>query len=201
MNVAGERLLREFSEVVGSGAGADEMGAALSRALAPVVGHDAIAMIGMCPTAGVGLSPYGYWHGIEPGFGREFLHRYHNGELPCMPSELARRPVPAGVLSVGHGDPRCQQAAARLLAPHGAGSQLHLLLKNGRGVWGQLGMTRAEGGRPFNDAEVSRLLQLVPTLVKSLRDHVTAGPLTPPGAPLSPGVVIVGADQAIRAIT
>ncbi|GAB3981465.1 LuxR C-terminal-related transcriptional regulator [Actinoallomurus acanthiterrae] len=197
--------MREFSEAAESGAGADEIGEALSRALAPVVGHDAIALTGHCPTTGVGPSPFGFWYGLEPGFGQEFLRHYYQGyyqgDLPCMPSELERRPVPAGVLTVGHGPEPCRQMATRLLSPHGVGSQLHLLLRDGRGVWGQLGLTRAEGARPFDAAEVERLHRLAPTLVGHLRDQVTAGPLTPAVPAPPPGVVIVGADHTIRATT
>jgi len=77
--------MREFSEAAESGAGADEIGEALSRALAPMVGHDAMALVGTCRTAGMGLSPFGFWHGLESGFGQEFLRHYHQGDLPCMP--------------------------------------------------------------------------------------------------------------------
>ncbi|NUT47820.1 MAG: helix-turn-helix transcriptional regulator, partial [Saccharothrix sp.] len=70
-----------------------------------------------------------------------------------------------------------------------------------RGVWGTLGLIRAEGGRPFDGGDVARARRLGPVLATFLRRYVTGGPLVARTPSPPPGVLILGPDHAIRAVT
>ncbi|GAA4628414.1 hypothetical protein GCM10023196_044660 [Actinoallomurus vinaceus] len=189
-----DRMARELYAAARQGATSNELGEAISRALGAVA-HDAVHLAGTCPAAGFGPASFSFWHGVEADFGRALLRDYHAGLHPCPPEDLARLPVPAGV--VGPGDGRTR----RLFDAHGVGCELRLLLRDSWGTWGILGLLRAEGGRPFDGRDIARAAQAAPALAKVVRGYVTAGPLTPAGPAPPPGVVILGPDHAIRSAT
>ncbi|MGW8358355.1 hypothetical protein [Streptomyces wedmorensis] len=90
-----------------------------------------------------------------------------------------------------------------LLAEHGAGSQLRLLLADARGVWGVLRLLRSAGTRPFGEDDARQAVRLRDALVAALRRYGTSGPPCPESdAPvLAPGVVVVGADHRVKAVS
>ncbi|NRQ31781.1 helix-turn-helix transcriptional regulator [Nonomuraea sp. NN258] len=176
------------------GVPAGEVGAAVSAAIAPWVEHDALRLVGTSPATGLGQGSFSFWHGYERELVRALLfHRYAEGD-PVRPAALAGRPVPMGVAGA-------DERARAVFAAHGAACELRLVLRDSRGVWGLLGLVRAAGRRPFDDADAARAALLVPALVAALRRHVTTAPLAPTVPALPAGVVIVGPDDAIRAIT
>ncbi|TDD81513.1 helix-turn-helix transcriptional regulator [Actinomadura rubrisoli] len=192
--------LGELCAAARQGASADDLGEAVSRALAPVVAHDALSLVGSNPGAGFGPASFSFRHRYDPALGLALLRAAYAGEDPCTPRELVQRPVPAGVTGADGGGHR-DLLARRLLASHGVGSELRLLLRDARGVWGCLVLLRAQGGRPFEDEEVSRAAHLAPTLIAALRAYVTAGPLVPADPAPPTGVIIVGPDHEPRAVT
>lgn len=201
MNRVVDRLGTELSAGAGQGATWDELGEAISRAIAPTVAHDAVRLVATSPTSGVGLAPFAFWHGYEPDFARTLLRNFFTGGDPQLPADRARRPVLSGVVGAGDRGGRREQVTRRIFAEHGAGCELRLLLRDSRGIWGSLGLLRARGARPFDGDEVRRVASLGPALIAALRALVRAGPLWP-AAPTPPaGVVIVGADHTIRAET
>ncbi|MFI0480760.1 response regulator transcription factor [Actinomadura sp. 9N215] len=153
-----------MSEAADPGASAADLGEALSRAIAPLVAHDAVKLLGTSPNAGSALWSFGFWHAYDPDF--------------C-------RPRPRTGTGPGNG----------------TGSEMRLLLRDARGRWGQLGLVRAERGRPFDETDVKRAAQLAPTLIAFLRAYVTAGPLAPSVPPPPPGVFVIGPDEAVRTAT
>ena len=186
----------------------DEAGAAISRIVARWVGHDGLRLVGTSPATGLGLGSFSFWHGYEPEFiGALALNRYLHGD-PCPPVALARRPVPVG--QVGQVDQPAGAArqadddglrVRELLAAHGVSYELRLVLRDARGVWGLLGLLRVAGSRPFDAADAERAARLGSVLIAALRHHVTAGPLTPSSPALPAGLIVVGADHTLRAIT
>jgi DNA-binding CsgD family transcriptional regulator len=145
--------------------------------MARVVAHDALMLTGHTPADGL------------PAFGMTFGY---DDELFYA------------VQSLGHhlGTAYDREGPARNpLSIHGIGSELRMPLRDRRGAWGTLSLLRSEGGRPYDTRELSRAGRLAPALTAFLREYVTAGPLMP-SAPMAPaGVVIVRADQRIRALT
>lgn len=196
---SGGRLLDELSAAVRYGANADELARELSRGIQPAVAHDAMRLVATSPAVRGLPSAFSFWCGYEPGLGGELLRGYYSGDDPCLPGDLVRRTVPAGVL--GAGDGRRDRLARELLSAHGAGGELRVLLRDARGTWGLLALLRSEGGRPFDAGDACAAARLSAVLIDVLRRYATAGPLAPPGLRPPPGVWIIGADDAIRSAT
>ncbi|WUH98069.1 helix-turn-helix transcriptional regulator [Spirillospora sp. NBC_00431] len=194
-----DQLARDLCAQVREGAAPAELGGVISRAVAPVVAHDGVRLVGSSPATKVGS--FSFWQGIEPDLGHTWLYNFFAGADPLSPDDLARRRVPAGVVGAGTGGERRDQMMRRLFASHGVGCELRLLLRDARGLWGSLGLLRAQGGRPFDQQDVHRVARLTPALLAALRGYVTAGPLTTVGPAPPAGVLIVGADHVIRAAT
>ncbi|WP_461006376.1 helix-turn-helix transcriptional regulator [Streptomyces capparidis] len=205
MTEAADRVGRELSAVLGQGANGDELGEAVSRAVAPSVPHDAVTLVATSPAVGFGVPAFSFWHGVEPDIGRALMHRFYAGEGLCPPQALARRPVPVDIAHFGAGNAAAPGArewpAEGTLAALGVGGELRLLLRDARGPWGMLGLLRSRGARPFGEADARRAARLVPALVSFLRGYVRQGPLVPTVPALPPGVVVLGADGAFRAGT
>ncbi|GGR88612.1 helix-turn-helix transcriptional regulator [Streptomyces aureoverticillatus] len=205
MSVQG-RLGRDLLAAVELGAAADELGAEVSRVVASVVPHDAATLIATSPTAGLGIASFTFWHAVEPDIGRALVRRFYAGNDPYPPQTLARRAVPVGIQHAARGgagtahavNPRSPIAA---LAALGIGSELQLLIRDARGVWGMLGLLRSQGAGPFSEADARRTAELAPLLVAFLRGYVTRAPLVPTAPMPAPGVTIVGPDGSVRAAT
>ncbi|QIB48134.1 helix-turn-helix transcriptional regulator [Streptomyces aureoverticillatus] len=204
-----DRLRGDLLAAVELGVAADELSAVISRVVASVVPHDAAALIATSPTAGLGIPSFTFLHGVEPDIGRAMVHRFYAGNDPFPPRALARRAVPAGVVGAAHdGTPEPDGARKPDEAPPrpplttlGVGSELQLLIRDARGVWGMLGLLRSQGAAPFNEADTRRTAELATLLVDFLRGYVTRAPLVPALPTLPPGVTIIGPDGTVRAAT
>ncbi|EPH41178.1 helix-turn-helix transcriptional regulator [Streptomyces aurantiacus] len=198
-----DRIGRDLLAAVELGAAADELGAEISRVVASVVPHDAAALIATTPTAGLGIASFTFWQGIEPDVGRALVRRFYAGNDPHPPRTLARRALPVGILHAARGGARTPEGVSprSSLAALGVGSELQLLIRDARGVWGMLGLLRSQGAGLFSEADARRAAELAPLLVAFLRGYVTRAPLVPTAPLPAPGVTIVGADGAVRAGT
>jgi DNA-binding CsgD family transcriptional regulator len=192
-----DRLYRDLCAALVPGAGVAEIGAELSRVIAPVVAHDALRCGAMNPASGLGVSSLAFWHGYPPDLGRELLSADGvEAELREL-ARLARQHVPVAVA-----DRRLRSGACdRPPAKNGAGEELCLVLRDTRGVWGLLCLLRTAGGRPFDDGDARRIAGVGPSLIAAIRSYVTAEPVGPPAHDLSPGMIVVGADGRVKAMT
>ncbi|MGR6919537.1 response regulator transcription factor [[Actinomadura] parvosata] len=180
-----ERAAHELRALPQGAVGVAELGAAISAAIGPWVPHDALRLVGTSPATGLGQGSFSFWHRYEEELVRSLLARRATGHGdPCRPAALARRRVPAAVARGAEG-----------------GGELRVLLRDGRGVWGLLGLVRAGDARPFCADDVRRAVQLGPALMTLLRRHVTAAPLAPTIPALPAGLITVSAGQAIRTVT
>ncbi|MEU6730856.1 helix-turn-helix transcriptional regulator [Nonomuraea wenchangensis] len=201
-----DRLLHDLRTMTGRGIAPGELGAAISAAVRPWVGHDALRLVGTSPATGLGQGSFSFWHRYEEELVRALLaHRSAHGD-PCRPSALAGRRAPVGIAGAtaegAAGATAGESAGARTaFVAGGAAAELRLLLRDGHGVWGLLGLVRAEGSRPFSADDVRRAVRLGPALIALLRRHVTAGPLAPTVPALPAGLVIVAEGQGIRTVT
>ncbi|MFI6688471.1 helix-turn-helix transcriptional regulator [Streptomyces sp. NPDC050485] len=185
-----DRLLGELRGALVPGAGIEESGAALSRVIAPIVAHDGLRCGVMNPSLGVGISALGFWHGYGPDLGRELMSvgSFAAG-LPEL-GRLARQTVPVGVVDL-----------SVPLGAFGVGEELCLVLRDTRGVWGLVSLTRAAGGRPFDADDTHAIAAVGRPLIAALRGCVTARPVAPTADGLPPGMLVVGADGKVRAMT
>jgi DNA-binding CsgD family transcriptional regulator len=126
--------------------------------------------------------------------GRVVLLSNYQGRDASLPRDLARRP-PVSVAG------RRDRAERRVFAAVGAGAELRMVVRDSRGVWGLLGLLRADDRRPFDRQDTIMATQLIPPLAAVLRGVVTASPLRTSAPALLPGVMIIGADHRVRATT
>ncbi|MFI7134371.1 helix-turn-helix transcriptional regulator [Nonomuraea sp. NPDC050153] len=195
------RIAHELGAALGPAAGPADVGAAISQIVGRRVAHDALRLVGLNPAIGIGLGAFSFWHEYQPALiSALVLNRYLHGD-PCPLPVLARQSVPVCVVGAGCGDGRRNTLIRRILASHGAGSELRLLIRDRHGVWGLLGLLRAEGGRPFDDRDFRRVQQLAPALQAAMRGYVTAGPLTPTVPALPTGVITISPDHTVRSIS
>ncbi|MFE2274902.1 response regulator transcription factor [Streptomyces lavendulae] len=194
------RLARDLYAAAHHDAGTGGRGAGISRVLAPLLPHDGLSLVATDPATGLGLGSFSFWHEYAPSLVTDLvMHRYRGGD-PCRPAALAGLPTPATVVGPpgeGPADPRVRE----ILTANGAGSELRLLLQDRHGVWGSLGLLRCAGACPFDRDDLQRAARIGPALVTALRRYVTEGPLFPVAPELPAGVVTVGPDHTIRAVS
>ncbi|MBF6327667.1 helix-turn-helix transcriptional regulator [Nocardia transvalensis] len=194
-----DRLTRYLCGAVEEGAGVSELGAAISRGIAPGLAHDAVNVVASGTTCTRSQLSFGFSFKTEPGFRQAQVRHYFTEDEPHLIAEMAARPVPVDIVGAGSGGGTVRDR--ELLTMHGIGSSLRLLLCDSRGAWGVLELLRSQGGRPFDDEDSEQAARLTPALLAVLRRYVTAGPLLPEQPPPLPGVIVVGADDTIRAAT
>ncbi|UKD57495.1 LuxR C-terminal-related transcriptional regulator [Amycolatopsis sp. FU40] len=179
MGEVAECSLGTVHEAVEQGASSDAVAEALSRALVPLVAHDALRVAATNPAAEFGPAAFSFWHKFDPGLGLALLHRAYacgNQSAPQVPGD-------------------------DLYRAYGVGSELLVPIRDRRGAWGTLELLRSHGGRQFDAEDARRAVRLGPALARVLRQYVTAGPLAPRAPMLAPGVIIVGPDHRMRAAT
>ncbi|MBN6058156.1 hypothetical protein JYK22_39910, partial [Nonomuraea sp. RK-328] len=195
------RIARELCAALSPAGSPAEVGAAVSHIVRRRVAHDGLRLVGMNPAMGIGLGAFSFWHEYPPALiSALVLNRYLHGD-PCPLPALARQSVPVCVVGAGAGDGRQNTLLRRVLAAHGAGSELRLLVRDRHGVWGMLGLLRAEGCRPFGANDVREVQRFVPALLAGLRGYVTAGPLTPTVPALPTGLITVGPDHTVGSVS
>ncbi|GCE02002.1 helix-turn-helix transcriptional regulator [Embleya hyalina] len=194
------RLARDVHAAASRDGGADDIGAAISRVLAPIVAHDGLSLLGTDPATGLALGSFSFWHQYDPDLvGALVMHQYLAGapQRPAAPAASSSPAVVVGTETDGSADPGLRE----ILTAHGAGSGLRLLLRDRHGLWGALGLLRCEGVAPFDQDDARRAARLVPALVAALRRYATAGPLCPEVPPLPAGVITIGPDHRIKAVS
>ncbi|MFI6007040.1 helix-turn-helix transcriptional regulator [Streptomyces sp. NPDC051366] len=194
------RLAHDLYAAASQNAGPGQVGAGISRVLGPLLPHDGLSLVATDPATGLGLGSFSFWHEYEPSLVTDLvMHRYGGGD-PCRPAALAGLATPAVVVGPpGEGpfDPRVNE----ILTAYGAGSELRLLLRDKHGVWGALGLLRCAGACPFGQDDIRRAARLGPALVAAVRRYATAGPLFAAAPALPAGVVTVGPDHTIKAVS
>ncbi len=188
-----DRLGRDLCSAAGDGLTSDEMGEVISRTIVGLVAHDALHVCWRNPDTN--MASFGFWHRLTAKIGRMQMINLYSGQEPAHPAELARRGVLAQVVNAR------DRLAYKILLDNGFGSELRLLLRGSHGSWGTLVLFREQGGRPFEQSDVDRVAELVKPLVAASRGYIRATPLRPADQDLPPGVIVVGADHAVRGIT
>jgi DNA-binding CsgD family transcriptional regulator len=188
-----DRLERGLCSTAADGLTSDEMGEVVSRAIAGLVAHDSLHVCWRNPTTDI--ASFGFWHRLTPKVDRTQMINFYSGRETAHPAEQARQGVLGRVVNAR------DRLAYKILLDNGLSSELRLLLRGARGAWGTLALFREQGGSPFGQSDVDRVAQLVKPLVAASRSYLRATSLRPPDQDLPPGVIVVGADHAVRAIT
>lgn len=197
-----EGLDQQPRAMIRQGAGLNELGEVVSRAMARIVAHDALMVTGQDPAEGTAV--LGMMHRYEVDFFHSVQRLgYQLGTPYRCEASRHRQAVAAVIDPAGASDESGEHAPAlrNLFAAHGIGCELRVPLRDRHGTWGVLSLLRSTGGRAFGPEDVSRAERVVPGLIAMLREYVTAGPLIPSMPPTPAGVVIVRADHTLRAMT
>lgn len=195
------RVERALRDAAGLRLSPDDLGELVSRCIATVVPHESLNLGGVNPATGI--ISMGLWHrGHPPLRLAQRLAAYQREDL-FPPLDLAGRELPVSIVHAAGVDGPASQAspAARVLAEHGVGSELVMMVRDSTRVWGALSLLREAGARPFDSHDTQLLLALVPSLITVVRGYVRATPLPTIRPALAPGVIVVGPDHSVRAIS
>ncbi|SHG54110.1 DNA-binding transcriptional regulator, CsgD family [Jatrophihabitans endophyticus] len=113
-------------------------------------------------------------------------------------AEIARRPVPVGVLSIDTGGEvgRCRRLRDYMTPAFGFTDELRLVCRARGAVWGALALYRGEGGPPFTTREADELAGVHELLADGVRRTLFA----PPAAHAAPtcGAAVLVVDDTDR---
>ncbi|MFI9818201.1 helix-turn-helix transcriptional regulator [Saccharothrix variisporea] len=130
----------------------------------------------------------------------------YDGRQPHTFAELARRPVPAARLSELPDRDRARSGRLNeVWRPLGLGHELRVVFRVDGACWGAAGLVR-QG--EFSDREVEFVLSVAPALASATRLAArfggtggSAGRFGATGGDEPPGIVVVGGDGRVRAMT
>ncbi|WP_412543557.1 helix-turn-helix transcriptional regulator [Longispora sp. K20-0274] len=160
-----------------------ELGAELSDRVGRHIPHDGYLLLGLDPVTGAGC-----FLAHERAYSAR-ARRQLAVEEPAGPWDDGRP-----VLAVGAG--RYSAELHRTMAAEGFGAALRIAARHGGVLWGELVLLR---GRGFSPTEEARAGGLSGALGVAVRRFVADRPLTAGRGGPAPAVVLVGADDTVRA--
>ena len=133
----------------------------------------------------------------------QFLEREFLKDDPIKFTRLARASSPVDSLGVAtKGELARSPRYQEILAPLDLGDELRAALKVGSKCWGFMCLHRERSSPNFTPAEAAFLARLTPHLAEGLRTALLIGD-TPdtPSLPAGPGLLLLGDDLSLAAIT
>lgn len=127
----------------------------------------------------------------------EFAAAEYGGPDLNQFAEIARRPVPVGVLSIDSGGDvqRCQRFRSFMTPRFGFTDELRLVCRAQSTTWGALALYRGAGGPPFTAGEGGRLAAVGPLIADGIRGALFADTAA---SPRSRGAAVLILDPADR---
>ncbi|SHF93326.1 response regulator transcription factor [Streptoalloteichus hindustanus] len=195
-----EPWVRLLSAVAGECSDAGELAGEMARLVGQRVPHDGYLLGGLDPVTGVGCfqgARIGYSAPMRQRMAQEFVYDGRWGlfdgdcRVRLLASTAARRSGQSARVRRHLSD----------MAAEGAGSELIVGFAVDGVPTGVLVLARQRGNRPFSRADAEYLCGLSGAFALALRQFVAAKPLRPVATSGSPGVVVVGADGEVRAIS
>jgi DNA-binding HxlR family transcriptional regulator/DNA-binding CsgD family transcriptional regulator len=115
-------------------------------------------------------------------------------------AELALADVPIGVLSPEHPMGATSFRLNEVLLPQGFASELRLVLREGRRIWGALSLFREDPRRSFGEDDIAALSVLADPLTAAARTFPVR-PLPPTGRVPGAAVITLAPDDRFVAVT
>jgi DNA-binding CsgD family transcriptional regulator len=173
---------------------------AADRALQRRVPFDASCWLSLDPGGVLPTSHFSREYGI-PQLMELAANEFLEDDVSKFAS-LARAPRPVGILSrLTNGEPRRSPRYVRFLAPlgFGAGDELRAVFRDRDAVWGAVAIHRRDG--TFSDHEADLVADLGGLLANGIRRAILRTAVGSGGDDDGPGLVVLGADDAIETIT
>jgi DNA-binding CsgD family transcriptional regulator len=196
------RLLRRLADLARSALGTTEFIRATCETLATAVAYDFACLATTDPATGLITGTVKSHPGDSMD---EQLARYEYEAIDLNQFvELARRPVPVGVLELdtdGHPD-RSLRYRDFLLPQLALGHELRAVFRSAGATWGAIGLYRSAGSPGFATAEIDAVAAVTGVIADGIRAALISTPVT--SAQLSdagPAVLVLGPDDRPRLIT
>ncbi|MEV6601534.1 helix-turn-helix transcriptional regulator [Actinoplanes sp. NPDC051346] len=175
-----------------------EFGAEISRKIGRLIPHDGYQLRALDPTTGVGclvISEGGYRAAAAR---RIELNDFAGRDLHSLAS-LTGGDRRVGVLGTGASEERRSERLHDIMAGEGFGGELRVALVHAGVTWGTLTLLRERGSRAFTTAEAGHAERLSAPLAVALKRFVAGRRPRPLDGRAAPGVVMVEADDTVRA--
>ncbi|MFI9451593.1 response regulator transcription factor [Amycolatopsis sp. NPDC052450] len=193
-----ESVIKGLSWGAANSTSMPELGNVLSARIGRLVPHDGYLLLGFDPVTGASCL-IARQHFFTPRTRHRLeIDLSHAGPGDPLFTMFRRR---IHVLGSGLTDERFSTHLHDTMASEGFGSQLCLTLTHRGSTRGGLILLRERGSRPFSGVEAELASHLAEPLGVALRTFVSAKP--PRGAlpAAQPGVVIIGGDNTVKAMT
>jgi DNA-binding CsgD family transcriptional regulator len=175
---------------------ADGLGSAVHR----LVPFDGYCLFGLDPQSG--LRTFMYGRDSLDGVAARLAHNETHEHDVNRYADLALATRPVGVLSRGTADTPASRSPRlhAILRPAGFGSELRLVLRDARRVWGALVLFRESSCRGFSEREAQAAASLSAPLAGAVRRH----PMRHIAAPvdtLPAGLVLLDPENRVQSMT
>ncbi|WP_412742795.1 helix-turn-helix transcriptional regulator [Krasilnikovia sp. MM14-A1004] len=197
MSASVESVIRAVSAAPAQPVTVTEFGAELARQVGRLLPHDGYQIRGLDPGTGVGCLVIAE-NGYRAATARRLeLNEYGGRDLHSLASLVGGRRV--GVLGSGEPEERRSERLHDIMAGEGFGAEMRVALTDAGITRGTLTLLRGRDCRAFSAAEAAHAERLATPLAVALRRYVARRPPRPFGDHAAPGVVVVEADDTVRA--
>ncbi|HKF34212.1 MAG TPA: LuxR C-terminal-related transcriptional regulator [Jatrophihabitantaceae bacterium] len=176
----------------------EDLGESLVSALRLALPVDGWCVIGFDPVSGLRSMMYSR-NGVADASSlarNEFVDADLNRYV-----DLARRPIPVGIISQDDPDAPHSIRLREILRPAGFTSEMRVALQTGGVLWGALALFRSDNVAPFGHSDTRAAAELVSPIANAIRRY-TVRHTDKPTDPLPTGVMIVDAlDTVISSTT
>lgn len=177
-----------------------ELGTEISRLIGRLVPHDGYLLRGLDPLTGAGCLLAAEHSYSGEAYRRLELNEVGGRDLHSLAS-LVSGHCPVGILGSGAPEERHSERLHDIMASQGFGSEMRIALRLGGVTWGALALLRENGRRSFSAAEATCAARLSRPLAAALKQFVAGKWLRPARSTLPPGVIVVGSDNKVRAVS
>jgi DNA-binding CsgD family transcriptional regulator len=192
------RARDELAEAIDRLHHCSELGEALSAVLGPWVPHDGWVLAAVDPASGIRVE--GATAGSLPAAADAALAANElEGHDRIRFVDLARQPVPAGILGADRSGDRGSFRLHELMEPEGFGAELRVALRERGALSGVLVLLRRDDVPAFRWQDAQLLTRASTPLIDRLRAPRPRSRPTEPSAP--PGVVVLDAGGQVEAAT
>ncbi|MGW1965454.1 helix-turn-helix transcriptional regulator [Streptomyces sp. NPDC001935] len=200
MNSDVEQAARSLAPAVAEATTIPELGAVISRQIAPLVPHDGYMLRGVDPITGAACF-LTKEHGYAAAFYRELESAEILGHGKHTLTALVENGRPVAVLESDPPSGRHRVRHQEIMSTTDVGSELRVALALKGLTWGLLVLLRARASRPFSKTDAVNAGRLAAPLAEALKRYVAGRFLRPVRSAPPPGIVVIDSSDRIRAVT